>query len=526
MNKYLLICIVFVFFACGGSKEGVSEKTETEQVSQPKTVEKVTAPISISPDSLAALFAGRKVIKKEPEVVIKKEIQPQKQVKKPIFTFRIEPPKEYEITSGNNLNLIVKGSQNALVSFSWIKPDGKRINLKKHEITEKEYIHTLKPGIVKKYFGTGLRTITAIITYDKSLLPITLSETIKITETIVKPEIPEKLVTDSVKKVVEAVHLKQIPKPDTLSQIEKVDKVVEKKLTEREQPLLLKKLTFDDIFFDYGEWAAPSLTFNSNYFITLSKLVKALKGDKNIKVRLYGHTDSIGSQEYNRVLAEKRTATVGKLLLELFPNEERNSIAQRIELLGVGKIEPLIEGVSKIRDVLNRRVSIELTCDYTEGEILADYLTTKKIVTKREIKPEPVEKAYKPKKIKSPQERLYENAGRLFSEKKYDEAISTYEEVISFDSNDYLADNAQWWIGEAFFFRRMYNDALLAYKKVFGLGDRNKEAYAQLRLGYCYMTLNQKENAIEEARKVALNYPNSEEEIQKANRLLRKMESE
>ncbi|MCK4688979.1 MAG: OmpA family protein, partial [Candidatus Marinimicrobia bacterium] len=439
MNKYLLICIVFVFFACGGGKEGVSEKTETEQVSQPKTVEEVTAPKSISPDSLAALFDGRKVTTKKPEVVIKKEIQPQKQVKKPIFVFRIEPPKEYEIISGKNLNLIIGGNQNAFVSFSWIKPDGKRIVEKQREITEKKYIRPLKPETVKKYLGTGLKTITATITYDKSRPPMKLSKTIRIIETTPKPKIT-KSVSDTVKTVLKPIKKvqleKQIPAKDITYKEEKVAEEVEKKLTKREQPLLVKKLTFDDIFFDSGEWAVPSLTFNSNYFITLSKLVKALRTDKDIKVRLYGHTDSDGSIENNKVLAEKRTITIGKLLLKLFQDEERESIAERIELVGVGKVEPLIEGTNKMREVLNRRVSIELAYDYTEGETLADYLTTKKIVTKREIKPEPVEKAYKPKKIKSPQKRLYENAGRLFSEKQYDEAISIYEEIISFDPNN------------------------------------------------------------------------------------------
>ncbi len=212
-------------------------------------------------------------------------------------------------------------------------------------------------------------------------------------------------------------------------------------------------------------------------------------------------------------------------MLKLFPDEEKESIAKRIELIGVGKVEPLIEGANKIREVLNRRVSIELTYDSNKGKTLADYLEAEKTIVKKKVKPKPVEKAYKPKKAKSPQEKLYENAGKLFSQKQYAEAIATYEEIISFDPNNSLADNAQWWIGEALFYQRKYQDALSAYKKVFGLGDRNKEAYAQLRLGYCYIRLNQKEKAIEEAQKVALNYPNAQEEIKKANKLLRKMES-
>lgn len=495
-----MIGIVFVFFACGGGKEGVSDRSEKEQIAKHKTTKAVTAP----------------------------KLQTKQQVITPIFTFRIEPKAEYDITSGKNLKLIIEGNQNALVSFSWIKPDGKKIVEKQREITEKEYIRPLNSKTVKKYFGTGLKTITAKITYDKSRPPIELSKTIIIVEPTPKPKIT-KPVSDTVKTVLKPIQKvtieKQVPKPDISFKKEKVAKAAEKKPVEIEQPILLKKLAFDDIFFDYGEWAAPSLTFNSNYFITLSKLVKALRSDKDIKVRLYGHTDSDGSQEYNKVLAEKRTITIGKLLLNLFPDEERESIAERIELIGIGKVEPLIKGVNKIRDILNRRVSIELTYDAIKGKTLADYLETEKTIVKKKVKPKPVKKAYKPKKAKSPQEKLYENAGKLFSQKRYAEAIATYGEIISFDPNNSLADNAQWWIGEALFYQRKYQDALSAYKKVFGLGDRNKEAYAQLRLGYCYLRLNQKENAIEEARKVTLNYPNAQEEIKKANRLLREMGS-
>ncbi|RKY56640.1 MAG: hypothetical protein DRP89_01025, partial [Candidatus Neomarinimicrobiota bacterium] len=200
MKKYLLIGVVFFFFGCGGGKEGVSDKSEKEQIAKPKTTKGVTVPKTISPDSLAALFSGKKVPRKEPEVVIKKEVQPQpkQQVKKPIFTFRIEPKTEYDIISGNNLNLIIEGNQNALVSFSWIKPDGKKIVEKQREITEKKYIRPLKPETVKKYFGIGTKVITAKITYDKSRPPIELLKTIRIVETTPKPKIT-KPVSDTVK---------------------------------------------------------------------------------------------------------------------------------------------------------------------------------------------------------------------------------------------------------------------------------------------------------------------------------------
>ena len=286
----------------------------------------------------------------------------------------------------------------------------------------------------------------------------------------------------------------------------------------------MQNIAFDDIFFDYAEWASPSLTFNSNYFITLSKLVKTLKSDPGINVRLKGYTDSAGSQKFNEVLAVKRATTIGKLILELFNKKDKPEVAQRIEIVGLGKLEPLIEGNVKTRGVLNRRVSIELTYGSIEGTTLADHLKlSKKIVKakpkiskKVDVAPRKVEK-----KIKSPHQTLYENASKFFAEERYDHAIAIYEELISIDPSSSLADNAQWWIGEALFFQNRYEEALIAYNKVFGLGDRSKEAYAQLRLGYCYLRLGEKQRAIEEFRNVEFKYPNAQEEIGKAQKQLR-----
>ncbi|MDD5062556.1 MAG: tetratricopeptide repeat protein, partial [Candidatus Marinimicrobia bacterium] len=59
-----------------------------------------------------------------------------------------------------------------------------------------------------------------------------------------------------------------------------------------------------------------------------------------------------------------------------------------------------------------------------------------------------------------------------------------------------------------------------AYQKVFELGDKNKSAYAQLRLGYCYNKLNQPDLAITAWEKVIRDYPDAVEEVTKAKKVL------
>lgn len=287
----------------------------------------------------------------------------------------------------------------------------------------------------------------------------------------------------------------------------------------------LKSLLFDDIFFDANVFNTPSLTFNSNYVITLSKVVKALKAYPQINVRLKGHTMDLGTKpERDITISQKRAITVGKLILDLFPAEEKENIAKRIEIKPAGSDEMLIEGDNRVKEMLNRRVSIELS----EGEMtessLADLLYKPK-----ETKPAIASSA--PKKVEKPapkttkrklttQDIIYNNAHKFFEQKNYGEAISTFEEIISLNPKHALADNAQWWIGESYYFQGEYVNAMNAYQKVFELGDKNKSAYAQLRLGYCYNKLNQPDLAITAWEKVIRDYPDAVEEVTKAKKVL------
>ena len=56
---------------------------------------------------------------------------------------------------------------------------------------------------------------------------------------------------------------------------------------------------------------------------------------------------------------------------------------------------------------------------------------------------------------------------------------------------------------------------------MFNLGDGNKSAYAQLRIGYCHLKLGNREKAIEEFGKVVKNYPAAREEVAKAKTVLK-----
>jgi outer membrane protein OmpA-like peptidoglycan-associated protein len=279
--------------------------------------------------------------------------------------------------------------------------------------------------------------------------------------------------------------------------------------------LALQTISFDDIYFESGEWVVPSSKFSSNYYVTLGKLVKILKADPNVKIRISGYTDSQGSKKTNYKIAEKRALTFGKLLVELFPEEKKMEIAERIEINPVGSSDLLVESKNVMRRMLNRRVSFELFYGDLEKKPYAMYLDSRPVAAPTRA----VESA------SSIQKKLYDKAIALYNRKRYDESIEIFEEIIQIDKTHSLADNAQFWIGEGLYFQKRYPEALQAYQLVFGLGDRNKEAYAQLRLGYCYFRMNQLEQAAAEIRKVTRNYPKATEENRKAEMLLSKIKS-
>ncbi|GEM_PF-552211 len=294
-----------------------------------------------------------------------------------------------------------------------------------------------------------------------------------------------------------------------------------------EKPLSLENLLFDDIYFDDNQWEVPSLTFNANYFISLSRVVKALKSDPQINVRLKGHTSLSKKEEKATEIALKRAVTIGKLILDLFPAQERDSVARRIIPVSMGSREPLVVGGDKNKEALNRRVSIELFRGKFSDLSLADYIKSHQALPKATaVKPAEKPQAtitqpQVPRKQLAPAEVLYNQGIKLYDQKKWDEAISTFQDIIAFDSKNPLADNAQWWIGECYYQKQDYQKALTAYQQVFNLGDQNKAAYAQLRMGYCYWHLNQKENAKSEFEKVLNQYPDAQEEVAKAQKILK-----
>ena len=103
---------------------------------------------------------------------------------------------------------------------------------------------------------------------------------------------------------------------------------------------------------------------------------------------------------------------------------------------------------------------------------------------------------------------------------RYDEAIAALRAFIAkYPRHDY-ADNAQYWIGEAFYARKDYARALTEFRAVIEVYPRgNKVPDALLKVGYCYLVMGQGEKARAVLDQVVSLYPKSEPAALAAKRL-------
>jgi len=84
----------------------------------------------------------------------------------------------------------------------------------------------------------------------------------------------------------------------------------------------------------------------------LSRITGVLLTSKGYRIQIYGHTDDVGTADYNQVLSERRAQAVSDYLVEVGID---SSI---VGTKGFGKSNPLVAGTSAKARAKNRRVEI------------------------------------------------------------------------------------------------------------------------------------------------------------------------
>ncbi len=86
----------------------------------------------------------------------------------------------------------------------------------------------------------------------------------------------------------------------------------------------------------------------------LQDVVKLLRDNPHLRVRVVGHTDNVGTAAANQVVSTRRAETVRDFLVA------QGVAAERIQAVGRGDTEPLVPNERAASRAKNRRIELEL----------------------------------------------------------------------------------------------------------------------------------------------------------------------
>jgi tol-pal system protein YbgF len=104
----------------------------------------------------------------------------------------------------------------------------------------------------------------------------------------------------------------------------------------------------------------------------------------------------------------------------------------------------------------------------------------------------------------------YQAAFDLLKNSQYDRAIAAFQAFLATYPTSPLADNAQYWLGEAHYVNRSFPEALAAFQRVVeNFPGSRKVPDALLKIGYCDYELQQYSAAREALSQVTTKYADS-----------------
>ena len=117
-----------------------------------------------------------------------------------------------------------------------------------------------------------------------------------------------------------------------------------------------------------------------------------------------------------------------------------------------------------------------------------------------------------PGKEKTGELSLYDSSLATYREGKYQEAMEGFQDFLKRYPQSDLADNANFWIGEAYMSLGRYEQAILAYQEVIKkYPNGNKVPNALLRQAIAFVEIKDEMSAKLLFQKIIKNYPNSSE---------------
>lgn len=111
-----------------------------------------------------------------------------------------------------------------------------------------------------------------------------------------------------------------------------------------------ESIVLKNVFFDFNK-----ADLNPASRLELDKLVHLLRQNKNLKAEISGHTDNVGSSEYNLALSQKRAEAVVRYLVE------QGIDPGRLTARGYGDTKPVADNTTEAGRAENRRTEFRIT---------------------------------------------------------------------------------------------------------------------------------------------------------------------
>ncbi|GEA09683.1 OmpA family protein [Alteromonas sp. KUL49] len=101
-------------------------------------------------------------------------------------------------------------------------------------------------------------------------------------------------------------------------------------------------------------FATNSSTISTSFHPVLQDVATVVNQYEKTILMIKGHTDDVGSEEYNQGLSERRAGEVSNILTQFSVNPTR------ITLVGMGEYEPKVPNTTDANRQINRRVELEI----------------------------------------------------------------------------------------------------------------------------------------------------------------------
>jgi tol-pal system protein YbgF len=104
----------------------------------------------------------------------------------------------------------------------------------------------------------------------------------------------------------------------------------------------------------------------------------------------------------------------------------------------------------------------------------------------------------------------YQAAFGLLKDSQFDKAIVAFQQFLATYPDSSLADNAQYWLGEAYYVNKSFPESLAAFQRVATKYPQSRKLPdALLKVGYCYYELKQWQEAHDTLARVVASYPDT-----------------